>query len=192
MLGDGAERGFVAPQKLKFEKFISSLDFRDRRWITKIRKGRPHEQILAEVAASSIDLLVMGTIGKSTVARFLIGSVTEKVIRQLPCSLLTMKARDLVRLRFDADLETLDESMCRGAELLEDGFANEAIREFDRCLVLSPTLAGAWDGKAKAYEQLGDTSGAEQARENARRIRERLMREFSAGRHLKASGLPTP
>jgi nucleotide-binding universal stress UspA family protein len=174
MLGDGVERGFVTPQKLKFEKFISGLDFRDSSWTTKVRHGKPHEQILAEVCEAGIDLLVMGTIGKSSIARFLIGSVTEKVTRKLSCSLLTMKAQDMIRLRFDADLDTVDGSMCRGKELLDDGFANEAMREFDRCLIVSPTLAAAWDGKAKAYEQLGDASGADQARENARRIRERL------------------
>jgi Flp pilus assembly protein TadD len=92
-----------------------------------------------------------------------------------------MKAQDMVRLRFDADLETLDECMCRGIELLDDGFAKEAIREFDRCLTVSPTLVGAWDGKARAYEQLGDASGAVQAKENARRIRERLLREIPSG-----------
>jgi nucleotide-binding universal stress UspA family protein len=176
ILGNGAETRFVSPQRQKFEKFLGDLDFRDESWIKKTRSGRPHEEILAEVSESHIDLLVMGTVGKTSVARFLIGSVTEKVMRRFPCSMLTMKAQEMIRLRLEVDLASLDECLCRGGGLLENGFAAEAIREFDRCLVVSPTLAAAWDGKARAYEQLGDASGATQARENAKRIRERLLR----------------
>jgi len=174
--GAHAEASFISPQKLHFDEFIANLDFRDSNWIKKTRTGKPHDEILAEVAESAVDLVVMGTVGKSGVARFLIGSVTQQVTRDLPCSILTMKAQDMIRVRMDEDLKSLDECLSRGRELLDGGFATDAIREFDRCLSLSPTLATAWDGKARAYEQLGDNAGADQSRENARRIRDRLLR----------------
>ena len=117
----------------------------------------------------------MGTVGKTAYTRFFIGSVTQKLARTLPCSLLTMKAQDMVRLRLDTDLVSLDECLSHGRELLENGFAAEAIREFDRCLALSPTLSTAWEGKALACDQLGDVTGAAMARENAKRITKRLL-----------------
>jgi len=174
VLTGAAEMSSVYPHKKSFDEFLSSLDFRDEGWIRKSRSGRAHEQILAEIEQGDIDLVVMGTVGKTTVARFLIGSVTQKVTRSMPCSVLTMKAQEMIRLRMDADLRSLTEGLDRANDLLKSGFAFEAIREFDRCLVVSPTLATAWEGKALAYDQIGDSTGAAQARENAKRIRRRL------------------
>ncbi|ELZ28725.1 UspA domain-containing protein [Halogeometricum pallidum JCM 14848] len=51
---------------------------------TAIRKGIPHEEILRYVGDHDIDLIVMGTHGRTGFNRFLIGSVTEKIIRQTP------------------------------------------------------------------------------------------------------------
>ncbi|MFC1639954.1 universal stress protein [Gemmatimonadota bacterium] len=171
MPDDSVELGFISPQKQRFDRFIAGLDFRDASWNIQTRRGRPHEQILAEVKKSGVDLLVMGTVGNAGVARFLLGSVTHKVTRQLPCSILTVKARDVLKQRIEADLKSVEECLRRGKGLLEDGFAADAIQEFDRCLAVSPTLVSAWDGKAQAYEQLGDGAGAALSRENAKRIR---------------------
>jgi nucleotide-binding universal stress UspA family protein len=41
---------------------------------------------------ATIDLVVMGTHGRSGLSRFLLGSVTEKVVRHAPCSVLTIRA----------------------------------------------------------------------------------------------------
>jgi nucleotide-binding universal stress UspA family protein len=40
----------------------------------------------------AFDLVVMGTHGRSGVSRMLLGSVTEKVVRHAPCSVMTMRA----------------------------------------------------------------------------------------------------
>lgn len=40
---------------------------------------------------ASFDLVVMGTHGRSGLSRVLLGSVTEKVVRHAPCSVLTMR-----------------------------------------------------------------------------------------------------
>ncbi len=164
----------IAPQTKSFDEFLKDWDFHDSSWILKTRNGKPHEQIMAEIAESGIDLLVIGTVGKTGVTRFFIGSVTQKISRKMPCPILTMKARDLITLRLDVDLQSLEEHLSRGQELLDNGFPTEAVREFDHCLVLNPTLASAWEGKSLAYEHLGDTFEAKQAKRNARRIRERL------------------
>ncbi|MFW5965622.1 MAG: universal stress protein [Halodesulfurarchaeum sp.] len=50
--------------------------------VTSIERGVPHEAILEYVEAAGIDLIVAGTHGRSGVDRLLIGSVTEKLLRQ--------------------------------------------------------------------------------------------------------------
>jgi len=170
MPDDAVEMGFLSPQKQRFEEFLGDLGFRDESWSVTTLRGKPHEQIIAHARESSTDLIVMGTVGRAGVARLLLGSVTEKVTRQLPCSILTVKAKELVSLRVESDLESIDKCLLGGRQLLEAGEAAKALREFDRCLSISPTLVVAWNGKAQAYEHLGENARAAQSRENAERI----------------------
>lgn len=54
------------------------------------QEGRPHEIITCRARALPADLLVMGTHGRSGFNRLLLGSVTEKVLRQVTCPILTV------------------------------------------------------------------------------------------------------
>lgn len=58
-----------------------------------LRQGAPYEQIIAEAAASDSDVIVMGTHGRTGLSHMLLGSVAEKVVRQAPCAVLTVRAR---------------------------------------------------------------------------------------------------
>lgn len=49
-----------------------------------VRDGFPPEEILGQVADGDHDLLVMGTHGRTGVKRALLGSVTERVVRECP------------------------------------------------------------------------------------------------------------
>ncbi|MFB6184632.1 MAG: universal stress protein [Haloarculaceae archaeon] len=51
---------------------------------TSIVRGVPHEAILDYVTDNDVDLIVMGTHGRTGFDRFLLGSVTEKVVRRAP------------------------------------------------------------------------------------------------------------
>ena len=46
-----------------------------------VARGDPHQAILDYVDDAGIDLIVMGTHGRSGLDRYLLGSVTEKVLR---------------------------------------------------------------------------------------------------------------
>jgi nucleotide-binding universal stress UspA family protein len=52
--------------------------------------GSPGLQI-CEAAKAGIDLIVIGSHGRSGVARFLLGSVATQVVRHAPCSVLTVR-----------------------------------------------------------------------------------------------------
>jgi len=54
--------------------------------------GTPHQEIVEYAEEEGIDLVVMGTHGRSGAQRFLIGSVAEKVVRQSPAPVLTVRS----------------------------------------------------------------------------------------------------
>ena len=53
--------------------------------------AQPVSEILRYASASGIDLIVMGTHGRGTMAHMLIGSVAERVVRRAPCPVLTVR-----------------------------------------------------------------------------------------------------
>lgn len=56
-----------------------------------LRRGIPHEEILDTIEACDVDLVTMGTCGRTGVDRFLhLGSVTERVVRSAPVHVLTV------------------------------------------------------------------------------------------------------
>jgi nucleotide-binding universal stress UspA family protein len=55
-----------------------------------LRQGRPWSEINAAANETHADLIVMGTHGRHGLARALIGSVAEKVVRTAPCPVLTV------------------------------------------------------------------------------------------------------
>jgi len=53
--------------------------------------GRPHEKIIEYAQQSEADLIVMGSLGRNQISDLLIGNTTERVLRKMPCSVLTVK-----------------------------------------------------------------------------------------------------
>jgi universal stress protein A len=60
--------------------------------VVRVVQGQAQEAILALAAEPEVDLVVMGTHGRSGLARMLVGSVTEAVVRHAPCPVLTLRA----------------------------------------------------------------------------------------------------
>ena len=58
------------------------------RWL--VSEGNVVHAILEQARSGGADLIVMGTHGLSGFERFLLGSVTEKVLRKAPCPVLTV------------------------------------------------------------------------------------------------------
>jgi nucleotide-binding universal stress UspA family protein len=63
-----------------------------RRVTSRLEYGDPATGIVGIAADEGVDLIVMGTHGRTGVSRWLIGSVAEKVVRSAPCAVLTVKA----------------------------------------------------------------------------------------------------
>lgn len=58
--------------------------------------GLPDEGILSFIAAHKIDLLVMGTVGRSGMLGVMIGNTAERILPELACSLLAVKPAEFV------------------------------------------------------------------------------------------------
>jgi nucleotide-binding universal stress UspA family protein len=61
--------------------------------VTAVERGYPAAALLEYVDDCGIDLVAMGTTGRTGVNRFLLGSTTERVIRHAPVPVLAVNAR---------------------------------------------------------------------------------------------------
>lgn len=82
---------------------------------TELRRGTPHEEILAAVDESTADAIVMGTHGRTGIDRLLVGSVTERVIRESPIPVTTVRVSERKRA-----IDTPDRALERAREAVEE------------------------------------------------------------------------
>jgi universal stress protein A len=62
--------------------------------LSDIRIGQPADIILTLAADPEINLVIMGSHGKTGLSRLLMGSVAEEVVRKSPCPVLIVKAQE--------------------------------------------------------------------------------------------------
>jgi nucleotide-binding universal stress UspA family protein len=112
-----------------------------------LRLGRPAAEVARAAQELHADLVVMGTHGRSGFPRWMLGSVTETVLRRAPCPVLTVPA--LARehpgpMFFKRILCATDFSPASEAAV---GFAASLAEEADACLLLVHVLDGPEDGR---------------------------------------------
>lgn len=73
-----------------FQKTIKKIDIPVKQTI---KTGVTFVEILDYIKAEKIDLVVMGTHGRSGFEHILLGSVAEKIIRRSPCPVLTVRPK---------------------------------------------------------------------------------------------------
>ena len=59
-----------------------------------VRKGRPYREIADAARTLKVDLIVISTHGYTGVNRALLGSVTERVVREAPCPVLVVREHE--------------------------------------------------------------------------------------------------
>lgn len=77
--------------KSDLKAFLQSVQFRGVPWESKIRRGRVTETIRRFIRRNHVDLVVMGTHGRTGLPHALLGSTTENVLRAVRCSILTIR-----------------------------------------------------------------------------------------------------
>lgn len=56
-----------------------------------VLNGIPYDEIIKFAAKEKIDMIVIGTYGRSALERFIFGSTAERVVRRAPCAVLTVR-----------------------------------------------------------------------------------------------------
>lgn len=79
----------------EIKRFVEPLKARGLRTDTAVAEGNPAAQILSQARWLPADLIVMGTHGRGGFERWVLGSVTEKVLRKAECPVLTVSQRTL-------------------------------------------------------------------------------------------------
>jgi universal stress protein E len=160
--------------RAKFAAFLADFNLADLPCHREIRNGDPAREILNTVSEKMIDLLVMGTTGKTGLSRWVIGSVTEKVVRVVPCSFVTLKSENLISLQLENNIQDLENRYETGQQLVEDGFFEEAIEQFKLGLRINNMHVPSYFAIAKVYEKLDQSDQAEAYRNSARDILNRI------------------
>ena len=71
-------------------KLIQEFAITENYEVTHVR-GSPDEVIPQFITENDIDILVMGTVGRSGIPGFVIGNTAENVLQNLNCSLIAIK-----------------------------------------------------------------------------------------------------
>lgn len=141
--------------KKNFDRFLKGFNLAGLSWSRETRTGNAADEILKTISGKIVDLLVMGTVGRTGISRLIMGSVTEKVVREVPCSFLTIKAEDVISLQIESEINDIESHYNVGMQLMEDGFFIEAINQFKVCLNINNMYVPAYFGIAKVYETMG-------------------------------------
>jgi nucleotide-binding universal stress UspA family protein len=80
----------VEDAEARLHNALAPEDTRHRYLRKTVKVGDPHAQIVALAAAEGVDLIVMGTHGRTGPTRLLLGSVAERVVREAGCPVLTV------------------------------------------------------------------------------------------------------
>ena len=95
-----AAEGFAAPVIEVVDEWQRQADARLRALVPDADRARvivtttvatPYAEILAYAEEHDVDLIVMGTHGRSGVSHLLLGSIAERVVRRAPCPVLTVR-----------------------------------------------------------------------------------------------------
>ena len=136
-----------------------------------------------------IDLLIMGTSGRTGLNRMFMGSITEKVVREVPCSFLTLKSEDIISLQLETHIKDIEQLHSTAMELIEDGFYEEAIDQLKACLNINDMHVPAYKGLAKVYDKLNQPEKARMYRSSAKDIMDKIWYQKIEKeiRHLRGS-----
>lgn len=89
----GVDDRFVEKLKADASESITAIEaITDERVETAVLEGDPAATIVEDAGAFDADLIVMGTHGRTGVRRYVVGSVTERVVRLADAPVLTARA----------------------------------------------------------------------------------------------------
>ncbi|MCF6295739.1 MAG: universal stress protein [Flavobacteriaceae bacterium] len=179
----------VSEQTSSFKQFLEGFNLKDLNWDKEIKGGDPATEIRKAIVRYKSDLNVMGTSGKTGLNRLIMGSVTEKVIREVPCSFITLKTEDFISLKLEKRISNINNHYEIAVQLMDDGYFEESINEFEYCLNINEMHVPSLKGLSQVYEKLGNTDYSESydkiAKEVLVKIWDKQIEAELRNKHLK-------
>lgn len=142
----------------QMDEFLKEFDFRGIDYVKEIQTGNAHQKILHAIDEHSCNLLVMGTNGRTGFSRIMMGSVTEKVTREVPCSFITTKMQDIFKLKFDNEIKDIEEHYNYGNDLYKSGLNKDAIDQYLICLQINDMHIPSMYKLAELYKTMDDST----------------------------------
>jgi nucleotide-binding universal stress UspA family protein len=169
------ETEYVRLEHIKeFDTFLKGFNLTDLKWDKEIKEGLPATEILNAISVYQTDLLIMGTTGRSGLNRIVMGSVTEKVIREVPCSFITIKSKDIIDLRLSTKIRDVETHYNIAKQLMKDGFLKESINEYKVCLSINDMHIPSLHGISKDYKKLGKNKRSEKYKNMLKEVLQRI------------------
>lgn len=147
----------ASEQISSFKQFLEGFNLKDLDWKKEIKGGDPATEIRKAIVRYKSSLNVMGTSGKTGLNRLILGSVTEKVIREVPCSFITLKTEDFISLKLKKRISNINNHYEIAVQLMNDGYFEESINEFEYCLNINDMHIPSLKGLSEVYKKLGNT-----------------------------------
>ena len=174
-----------------FENYLEKFKFKKVKWERKLANGFPNVEILKLIKEKDIDLLIMGSKGKSGLSKIFMGSVTEKVTREVPCSFITTKSKNLIRVVIEAKMNDIDTHFREAKLLFNEGLYDRSLQEYELCLEIDNMHLRSYYGIAAVYKKLGKHKKADHYHQIAHEIYENMWDnkiEQESRKHYRVKG----
>lgn len=166
-----ARAEYASEWNQEFAQFVAKADLADVSWTCGVRYGIPHEQIVAAARDFGSDLIIMGATGRTGLVQLLLGSTTRRLLRRLPCSLLTVKQHDVLQELFESDRIAIAQLMEEAESLTDAGEFHSAITKYRLVLTRDPFHAAAMGKLIVLLDKVGDTAEAATFRQRLSRLK---------------------
>ena len=160
--------------EVEFHKFIKPFNFVDVNIEMVLKGGDPALEILKSIKKTKSDLVIMGTTGRSGINKVLMGSVTEKVVREVLSSFITLKKEDVITLEIDSKIQDIENHYATAEKLFEKGFFEESLNQYKICLDINYTHIPSLKGIVKVYKKLGDNEKAKRYQGTVKNILDQI------------------
>jgi nucleotide-binding universal stress UspA family protein len=135
-----------------------------------VKKGAVSEQILQFIRENQVDMLILGTTGGGGLKKMIMGSVTERIIADVPCSMIITETEDILEAKLSHEIDTLETHFKLAENLENNNFLNEAIGELKICLHINDFHLPSYYALIRIHNKLEESHKADEYKNHLSKI----------------------